>query len=57
MFDVREKPKMVQRAYLVGVGEPSDSEESTASLLMELEELVQTLRIGIIGKEQVRNCN
>jgi len=54
MFDVREKPKMVQRAYLIGVGEPSDSEESTASLLAELEELVQTLRIGIIGKEQVR---
>ena len=54
MFDVREKPKMVERAYLIGVGESSDSSESTASLLEELEELVQTLEIGVIGKEQVR---
>ena len=54
MFDVREKPKMVERAYLVGVAGPSDSDEDCSNLLDELEELVNTLKIGIIGKEQVR---
>jgi GTP-binding protein HflX len=54
MFDVREKPKMVERAYLVGVAGPSESEEDCTSLLDELEELVNTLKIGIIGREQVR---
>jgi GTP-binding protein HflX len=54
MFDVREKPKMVERAYLVGVVGPADSDLECASLLEELEELVKTLQIGIVGKEQVR---
>lgn len=54
MFDVREKPKMVERAYLVGVAGPAESDRESASLLEELEELVKTLQIGIVGKEQVR---
>jgi GTP-binding protein HflX len=54
MFDVREKPKMVERAYLVGVAGPTESDRESASLLEELEELVKTLRIGIVGKEQVK---
>jgi GTP-binding protein HflX len=54
MFDVREKPKMVERAYLVGVAGPGDSQKEAESLLEELEELVGTLRIGIVGKEQVQ---
>ncbi|MCC5834599.1 MAG: GTPase HflX [Opitutales bacterium] len=54
MFDVREKPQMVQRAYLIGVQEPKDSESATSQLLGELEELVETLHIGVIGKEIVR---
>jgi GTP-binding protein HflX len=54
MFDVREKPKMVERAYLVGVTGPADSDGEGASLLAELQELVETLRIGIVGREQVR---
>jgi GTP-binding protein HflX len=54
MFDVREKPKMVQRAYLVGVAIPGESDEEALSLLEELEELVGTLRIGIVGKERVQ---
>ncbi|NDV62037.1 GTPase HflX [Puniceicoccales bacterium CK1056] len=45
---------MVERAYLVGVAGPTDSESDCESLLDELEELVNTLRIGIVGKEQVR---
>jgi len=54
MFDVREKPKMVERAYLVGVASQAVPDEETASLLEELEELVRTLGIGIVGREQVR---
>ncbi|MGC9452319.1 MAG: GTPase HflX [Oceanipulchritudo sp.] len=54
MFDVREKPKMVERAYLVGVAVPEESDTDCRNLLEELEELVRTLSIGVIGKEQVR---
>jgi GTPase len=46
---------MVERAYLVGVAGPADGDAATASLLDELQELVATLRIGIVGREQVRN--
>lgn len=45
---------MVERAYLVGVAGPAETESDCASLLEELEELVKTLQIGIVGKEQVR---
>ncbi len=54
MFDVREKPKMVERAYLVGVYTVGESEAEAANLLDELEELVKTLRIGVAGRELVR---
>lgn len=54
MFDVREKPKMVERAYLVGISGAGETEEGTSNLLDELEELVGTLEIGIIGREIVR---
>ena len=45
---------MVERAYLVGVTDPHETEAEAASLLEELEELVTTLDIGVVGKEQVR---
>lgn len=54
MFDVREKPKMVQRAFLVGILHPDESEEHAESLLLELKELVSTLGIGIVGQRIVR---
>lgn len=54
MFDVREKPKMVERAYLVGVADSSETDGQATSLLDELEELVRTLGIGVVGREQVR---
>lgn len=44
---------MVERAYLVGVTEPHETETEAASLLEELEELVATLEIGIVGRQQV----
>jgi GTP-binding protein HflX len=54
MFDVREKPKMVERAYLVGVAVQDESETECQSLLEELEELVCTLKIGVVGRQRVR---
>lgn len=45
---------MVERAYLVGVADSAVSDEESSSLLEELEELVRTLAIGVIGQEQVR---
>jgi GTP-binding protein HflX len=54
MIDVREKPKMVERAYLVGLALPEEQPEATESLLAELNELVTTLGISIVGQETVR---
>jgi GTP-binding protein HflX len=47
MFDVREKPQLVERAFLIGVYFDRDGESEAASLLEELGELVRTLGIGI----------
>jgi len=53
MFEVREKPDLVQRALLVGAYFDRRDEDEAASLLEELEELVDTTGIGIVGKELV----
>lgn len=45
---------MVERAYLVGVGELAEPESQVERLLEELEDLVRTLGIGVVGKERVR---
>ncbi|GAA5494786.1 GTPase HflX [Rubritalea halochordaticola] len=47
MFEVREKPQMVERALLVRMSFNRREEEEDISLLNELEELVTTLGIGI----------
>ncbi|MBK1828270.1 GTPase HflX [Haloferula rosea] len=50
MFEVREKPEMVERALLVRLYfDPREADESEA-LLEELEELVRTLGIGVVEK-------
>ncbi len=54
MFEVREKPEMVEKAMLVGFCFDKSEEEETGLLLTELEELVETLGIGIVGMELVR---
>lgn len=54
MFEVREKPDMVERAMLVGICYDKREEEETRKLLLELEELVDTLGIGVVGMELVR---
>lgn len=53
MIDVREKPKMVERAFLVGVHLKKESVAEAEDLLRELHELVTTLQIGIVGSALV----
>jgi GTP-binding protein HflX len=54
LFEVREKPNLVERALLVGVYlEKSDEPEAT-SLMEELHELVSSLGIGIVDSVLVR---
>lgn len=45
---------MVERAMLVGFYFKSEEEEEARALLLELEELVDTLGIGVIGMELIR---
>ena len=48
MFDVREKPKMVERALLIGVRIAGKTEDNIENLLEELSDLVSTLNIGVM---------
>lgn len=54
MFEVREKPEMVEKAMLVGFCFDKLEEGETQLLLAELDELVGTLGIEIVGIELVR---
>ncbi|MGI9244731.1 MAG: GTPase HflX [Verrucomicrobiales bacterium] len=54
MFEIREKPQMVERALLIGVYFDKDEEAEALSLLEELAELVRTLDIGIIDSLLVK---
>ncbi|MDP4609553.1 MAG: GTPase HflX [Opitutales bacterium] len=53
MHDVKEKPKMVERAMLIGITLPPDSDTQTRSLLDELRELVTTLGIELCHERLV----
>jgi len=50
MFDVKDKPEMVERAFLVGAYFERRNAETAANLLAELGELVDTLNIKAVGK-------
>ena len=54
MFEVREKPQLVERALLVGVYLDKAKETEASSLLRELQELVETLGIGIVDSSLIR---
>ena len=54
MFEVREKPEVVERALLVRIYCDPREEAESASLLEELAELVDTLGIGIVDSVLVR---
>ncbi len=53
MFDTREKPRMVESAFLIGAYFDRADEDEARSLLNELGELVETLGIEVIAKECV----
>jgi GTP-binding protein HflX len=53
VHDVKEKPRMVERAMLIGITLPSEDGATTRSLLDELRELVTTLGIGIQHEVQL----
>lgn len=50
MFEVKDKPKLVERALLVGVQRPEMSAGEAQDLLTELDELVATLDIPVIDR-------
>ncbi len=53
MFEVKEKPKLVERALLIGVQRPELSAAETKDLLSELAELVETVGIPVIDRRVV----
>ena len=54
MFDINEKPKQVERALLIGVYKGAEQKEESASLLAELDSLVDTLEIPVIDRLLVK---
>jgi GTP-binding protein HflX len=55
MFEVRERPEMVERAMLVSIYFDPKEEDQAESLLEELHELVKTLEINIVHSVLVRS--
>ena len=55
MFEIREKPELVERALLISLCFSPEEMPAAGALLDELEELVSTLSIGIVGKKLVRS--
>ncbi|MDO5450707.1 MAG: GTPase HflX [Akkermansia sp.] len=49
-FEIREKPDLIERALLVGIGMPGESRRERAALLDELVNLVSNLGIGIVDQ-------
>ncbi len=47
MFDIKERPNLVEKALLIGAHFRREDAEETQDLLIELEELVRTLGIGV----------
>src|ERR1051325_1734117 len=50
MIDIKERAKMAERALLVGAYTEANARTEAASLLEELEELVNTLGVPIIDR-------
>ena len=54
MFEVKEKPRLVEKAYLLAVISKEEERNNAESLLDELDELVSNLGIQIFHKKVVR---
>jgi len=50
VIKVREKPKLIERAFLVGITSPDQTDRHTGLLLDELKGLVETLGISCEGR-------
>ena len=48
MFEVRDRPRMVERALLIGVNLPGQHGDDVSNLLLELADLVNTLDIEVM---------
>src|ERR1700682_3504196 len=55
MFEIKAKDKMVERALLVGAYLDTDKKADAESLLVELEELVDTLGIPVVKRMLVHH--
>jgi GTP-binding protein HflX len=53
MFDIREKPQLVQRAFLIGAYFDRRKSDEANELLIELKELVETLGIEVISADLI----
>lgn len=53
MFDIRDKPQQVERAFLIGAYFDRRKAQEASDLLEELQELVETLGIQVVGRELV----
>jgi GTPase len=54
MFDIKERSKLVERAFLIGVFQFPAEKEEAASLLEELASLVETTGIPVVETQLVR---
>ena len=54
MFEVKEKPRMIENALLIGVQHPRTPFEEASALVDELASLVETLGIEAKHREIVR---
>ncbi len=53
MFDIRDKPSQVQRAFLIGAYFNRRKEDESNELLIELKDLVRTMGIEVVEAELV----
>ncbi|MBL4889951.1 MAG: GTPase HflX [Candidatus Lindowbacteria bacterium] len=54
MYEIKQNANIVERALIVGIQKPRDTEEHVGCLLDELEALVGTLDINVVCREIVR---
>ena len=54
MFEVKEKPRLVERAFLISCVHSEKDRNEAESLLDELDELTQNLGIGVVGRRVIR---
>ncbi|MEL0005514.1 MAG: GTPase HflX, partial [Opitutales bacterium] len=54
MFEVKEKPRLVEKAFLISCIDTENDRSEADSLLDELDELTRNLEINVVGREVVR---